>query len=74
MPMYTDEIRTRCFINAQQKIAVIRCVDRSFLAYVEQFSRGYAQALADAGILSFEQLDTLYALVDEAIEQCKRMR
>ncbi len=73
MPMYTDELKTRCFINAQQKIAVIRCVDRSFLAYVEQFSRGYAQALTDAGILSFEQLDTLHALVDEAVELRKRV-
>ncbi len=69
MPMYTDELRTRCLINAQQKIAMIRCVDRSFLACAEQFTRGYAQALTDAGILSFEQRDTLYVLVDEAVAQ-----
>ncbi len=74
MSMHSDELKTLCLINAQQKIAAIRCVDRSFLGCVEQFSRGYAQALTDAKILSLDQRDKLYALVDQAVELRVRMQ
>ena len=69
MSICSDEQRAQCFNNAQQKIAIISSVGRSFIVNAEEFARGYAQALAEAGVLSFDQRDELYVLTTEAVER-----
>jgi hypothetical protein len=59
-------------LSAQQKIASIKCVERSHLVCVEEFVRGYAQALAEASIISFAQRDDLYQQVAQAVDSRKR--
>jgi hypothetical protein len=72
MTTYANEQQSRCFKSAQQRIAVIASVGLSHLVCAEEFARGYAQGLAEAGVLSFDQRDALYALADDAVEQRKR--
>ena len=72
MLVCSNEQKNRCLNNAQQKIAIIGCVSRSFLVCAEEFARGYVQALVEAGVLNYEQRDELYALTTEVVERRKQ--
>ncbi|CAF1682903.1 unnamed protein product, partial [Didymodactylos carnosus] len=54
-------------MRAQSKILAIRCADRSHIVCIEEFIRGYVQALAEVDFISFAQRDELYSQITEAV-------
>lgn len=72
MLRYSDEEKALYFLNASYKISSIASVSRCYLINAEEFARGYVQALAETGVLTFDQRDELYAQVTKAVEKRKQ--
>jgi hypothetical protein len=69
MSRFSEEEKALYFLNANYKISVIASVSRCYLINAEEFARGYAQALAETGVLTFDQRDKIYDLAADAVKK-----
>ncbi len=69
MSRFSEEEKALYFLNANYKISVISSVSRCYLINAEEFARGYAQALAETGVLTFDQRDEIYDLAADAVKK-----
>jgi hypothetical protein len=57
----------------KSQILAINCVNRSHIICVEEFIRGYTQALAEVEAITFAQRDEFYLQITDAVLQRKRL-